>query len=101
MAEAEAAVAVVAELAQGGDAGFAAREATRVVSFHGSRDQGIDVFFCLSWFAWGAETTLNHLHRHWEQPQGTITAAWAGEEQHEPGLTVGRDWDFSPLGSQV
>lgn len=45
MAEAVAPVAVEAELAQGCNAGFAAGEATGVVSFNGSRNQSVNILF--------------------------------------------------------
>lgn len=44
MAEAVPPVAVWAELAQGCDTGFAAGEATGVVSFNGSRNQSVYIF---------------------------------------------------------
>lgn len=43
MAEAVAAAAVWAELAQSRDAGPALGKATGVISLHGSRDQGVEV----------------------------------------------------------
>lgn len=43
MTEAEEPLAVGAELAQGGDRGLAAGEATGPVSFHGSGDQSLEI----------------------------------------------------------
>lgn len=46
VAEAEAPVAVQAELSQGGDAGCAAGEAAGAVSSNGSSDQSVDILLC-------------------------------------------------------
>lgn len=55
VAEAEEPLAVVAELAQGGDRGLAAGEATGPVSFDGSGDQSVEILPGRApdrWFSW-------------------------------------------------